>query len=174
MWFTVLIDKLFCFIPRPIIIAPDEGGYRVSPKLFGGIKIKSLNPGYYFWLPLFQKAEKIEIKSQIKDLRAQSVWTKDGQNITVSGAIRYKITNAVNASLEVFDYDSNIQTIGLAAIHEFINRHTLQECREQISELMKIILDKVRKESQGWGLKIENVYMTDTGDVFNLRVLQNE
>lgn len=156
------------------MIAPDEGGYRASPRLRGGMKIKPLGPGCYLWLPLIQKAEKIEIKIQIKDLRAQSAWTSDGQNITVSGAVRYKITNAVNALLEVFDFDSNIQTIGLAVIHEFVNQHTLQECREQIPELMKIILDKVRKESQGWGLKIENVYMTDTGDVFNLRVLQNE
>jgi len=174
MWLTTLIDKLFCFVPRPIVIAPDEGGYRASPKLLGGIKVKSLGPGCYLWLPLIQKAAKIEIKIQIKDLRAQSAWTKDGQNVTVSGAVRYKITNAVNALLEVFDFDSNIQTIGLAAIHEFVNQHTLLECREQIPELMKIILDKVRKESQGWGLKIENVYMTDTGDVFNLRVLHNE
>lgn len=174
MWLVTLIDKLFCFVPRPIVIAPDEGGYRASPKLFGGMMVKALGPGCYLWLPLIQKAEKIEIKIQIKDLRPQSAWTKDGKNITVSGAVRYRITNAVNALLEVFDFDSNIQTVGLAAIHEFVNQHTLQECREQIPELMKIILDKVRKESQGWGLKIENVYMTDTGDVFNLRVLQNE
>lgn len=138
------------------------------------MKIKSLGPGCYLWLPLIQKAEKIEIKTQVKDLRAQSVWTKDGENITVSGAIRYRITNAVNALLDVFDFDSNIQTIALAAIHEFVNRHTLQECRERVQELTKIILDRVREESRGWGLKIEDVLLTDTGNVFNLRVLQND
>ena len=174
MWLVTLLDKVLCWLPRPIVIAPDEAGYRASPRLFGGMKIKNLSPGCYLWLPLFQKADKLDVKTQVKDLRAQSAWTRDGKNITVSGAIRYRITNAVNASLEVFDVDSNIQTIGLAVIHEFVNQHTLQECREQIPELMKIILDKVRKESTGWGLKIENVYMTDTGDVFNLRVLKND
>lgn len=174
MWLVTLLDKILCWLPRPIVIAPDESGYRVSPRLRGGMKVKPLGPGCYLWLPLIQKAEKIEIKTQVKDLRAQSAWTEDGQNITVSGAIRYRITNAVNALLEVFDFDNNIQTIGLAAIHEFINQHSLQECREQIHELTKIILDKVREESRGWGLKIEDVYLTDTGDVFNLRVLQND
>ncbi len=174
MWLVTLIDKLFCFVPRPIVIAPDEGGYRASPRLRGGMKVKSLGPGCYLWLPLIQKTEKIEIKTQVKDLRAQSAWTKDGKNITVSGAIRYRITNAVSALLDVLDFDNNIQTVALATIHGFVNQHTLQKCREQVPELMKIILDKVREESRGWGLKIEDVYLTDTGDVFNLRVLQNE
>lgn len=174
MWLVTLIDKLFCFVPRPIVIAPDESGYRASPKLRGGMTVKPLGPGCYLWLPLIQRAEKIEIKTQVKDLRAQSAWTKDGQNVTISGAVRYRITSAVNALLEVFDFDNNIQTIALATIHEFINKHTLQQCMEQVPDLMKIILDKVRDESRGWGLKIEDVYLTDTGDVFNLRVLQNE
>jgi len=171
MWLVTLLDKILCWLPRPIVVAPDESGYRTSPRFRGGMKVKSLGPGCYLWLPLIQKAEKIEIKTQVKDLRAQSVWTKDEENITISGAIRYKITNATNAILEVFDFDNNIQTIALATIHEFVNQHTLQECRRQTPELMKIILDKVREESRGWGLKIENVYLTDTGDVFNLRML---
>jgi len=174
LWLLEFIDKLFCFIPRPFVIAPDEGGYRASPRLRGGMKVTSLGPGCYFWLPLIQKAERVRVKTQVVDLRSQSAWTKDGQNITISGAIRYKVTNWVNTLLEVYDYDANIQTVGLAVIHEFVNRHTLQECRDQIPELMKVILDRVRKESQGWGLKIENVYLTDSGDVFNLRMLQND
>lgn len=173
MWFTELIDKLLCFIPRPFLIAPDEAGYRASPRLFGGMKVKSLGPGCYIWLPLLQKAEKVQVKTQVVDLRAQSVWTSDGQNVTVSGAIRYRITNAVKALLDVLDFDKNIQTVGLAVIHNYTNRHTLDQCRVNVEELQQLILKQIRDESQGWGLKIESAYITDTGDTINIRILTN-
>lgn len=173
MWLTTLIDKLFCFIPRPIIVSPDEGGYRVSPKLFGGVKVKQLYPGWYLWLPLLQRKDVIGIKTQPIDLRAQSLWTQDGSNVMISGVIRYKIADPVKACLEVLDYDESIQTIALSVIHRFVRMHTLEGCKSGVTELLDKILSELRKESQGWGLKIQSVELTDTGDVFNLRLLQN-
>lgn len=174
MWLITLIDKILCWLPRPIIIAPDEGGYRVSPKLFGGVRVKQLYPGWYLWLPLLQCREIIAVKTQVKDLRAQSLWTSDGNNILISGVIRYKVLDPVKACLEVWDYDEGIQTIALGVIYEFVSTHTLQECKENGPDLLEKILLELRKESQGWGLKIQSVKLTDTGDVFNLRLLQNE
>lgn len=174
MWLTTLIDKLTCFIPRPLLVAPDEGGYRISPRITGRNKVKELKPGWYLWIPLFQRKEIIGVKPQPKDLRAQSVWTEDGSNVMVSGVIKYRITDPVKACLEVLDYDDSIKTVALAVIHEFVNKHTLEECRKGTRELTDRILAELRKESQGWGLKIQDVKLTDTGDVFNLRVLQDD
>ena len=174
MWITTLIDKLTCFIPRPLLIAPDEGGYRISPRLNGTNKVKELKPGWYLWVPLFQKTEWIAVKIQPKDLRAQSLWTKDGCNIMISGVIKYRVLDPVKALLEVYDYDNSVQIIALGVIHEFVRLHTLDELKVGISDLLEKILSELRKESQGWGLKIQSVKLTDTGDVFNLRVLKNE
>ena len=174
MWLITLIDKILCWLPRPIIVAPDEGGYRVSPRLFSGVRVKQLYPGWYLWLPLLQRREIIAIKTQVKDLRAQSLWTQDGHNILISGVIRYKIIDPVKACLEVWDYDESIQTVALGVIHRFVRMHTLQECKQRTSDLLDKILSELRKESQGWGLKIQSVELTDTGDVFNLRLLQNK
>jgi regulator of protease activity HflC (stomatin/prohibitin superfamily) len=154
-------------------VGPDEAGYRLSPRITGKNKLKTLTPGWYLWVPLFQKIVVIGIKSQPWDLRAQSVWTKDGYDIMISGVIKYRITDAVKACLEILDYDKSIQTVGLAVIHEYVSQHTLQECREGTADLVDKILSELRKESQGWGLKIQSVKLTDTGSVLNLRLLQN-
>ena len=174
MWITNLLDKLTCFLPRPLLVAPDEGGYRISPRLNGTNKVKELKPGWYLWIPLFQRTETMMVKIQPKDLRSQSLWTKDGTNIMISGVIKYKVSDPVKALLEVYDYDNSVQIIALGAIHEFVSSHTLDELKAGIVDLLEKILTELRKESQGWGLKIVSVKLTDTGDVFNLRVLQNE
>ena len=174
MWITTLLDKLTCFLPRPLLVAPDEGGYRISPRITGKNKVKELKPGWYLWVPLFQRTEVIPIKIQPKDLRAQSLWTKDGANIMISGVIKYKVSDPVKALLEVYDYDDSIQIIALGVIHEFVSSHTLDELKAGIADLLERILTELRQESQGWGLKIVSVTLTDTGDVFNLRLLQND
>lgn len=114
------------------------------------------------------------VKIQPKDLRAQSLWTKDGCNIMISGVIKYRVSDPVKALLEVYDYDNSVQIIALSVIHEFVSTHTLDELKVGISDLLEKILSELRKESQGWGLKISSVKLTDTGDVFNLRLLQND
>ena len=171
-WLTQLIDRLLSVIPRVIVIAPDEAGVRCTPMLVRDVRIASLIPGWWMYWPLIQSIEVIKIKTQIKDLRPQSVWTADRAEMTVSGAIRYRVRSAQKALLEVYDYDQNIQAVALGIIQQYIREHELQNLNTQCIE--QEVLKGVREASTGWGLYIEKVYITDIGRTWNIRLLMNE
>lgn len=171
-WLTRFLDKLLSIFPRVIVIALDEAGVRCTPMWVRGVRIASLNPGWWAYWPVIQSIEIIKIKTQVKDLRPQSVWTADRVEMTVSGAIRYRVRSAQKALLEVYDYDQNIQAVALGIIQQYIREHAL-EClnTRQIEEK---VLKGVREASEGWGLRVERVYITDIGRTQNIRILLNE
>ena len=224
MWIEALFERLTCFIPRMIILPPNEGGFRQTPKPwnawpwtywpwiswswpFSGVSpmdeileyggwyrihcpiypkgkpwakkdsstntwVKELIPGnWYFLLPLLMEHAVIPIKVQPKDIRIQSVWTKDGKDLAIGGAILYYVREPLKAILEVLDYDQSIQIIALAVIREWVGKHTLIELRENTEELKKQLLTAVREGSVGWGLKIQSVEITDIGVTRNVRLL---
>ena len=171
-WLTNLIDRLLSIFPRLVLIAPDEIGVRCTPGFTKGVYITPLIPGWWLYWPLIQNIETIQCKTQIVDLRPQSVWTQDRQEMTVSGAIRYRVRSAQKALLEVLDYDQNIQAVALGIIQQYIREHELQNLNTQCIE--QEVLKGVREASTGWGLYIEKVYITDIGRTQNIRLLMNE
>lgn len=173
-WITQFLDRFFSFVPRLFVVDPDESGVRTTPRLKEGIRVKDLLPGWWIVWPVIQNAEKIKIKTQVVDLRPQSIWTKDGKELVISGSIKYRVDSAAKAILEIFDYDMNIRTLALGIIFDFVSEHTLEELKENFRQLKEQILKGLREASRGWGLKIEAVYLTDIGRAKNIRLLMNE
>lgn len=171
-WLTNLLDRLLSIFPRIVIVAPDEAGVRVTPSFIKGVRVKDMTPGWWLVWPVIQQIDVIKVKTQIVDLRPQSVWTSDGKELVVSGSIKYRVDSAVKAVLDVFDYDANIRNLTLGIIFDFVNGKSLEKL--DLVQLKDEILKGLREASRGWGLKIETVYLTDIGRVRNIRLLMNE
>lgn len=171
-WLTSLIDRILTIFPRIVIIAPDEAGVRCTPRLIRGIIVKELGPGWWWDWPISRKLEIISVKTQVADLRPQSVWTVDGKELVVSGSIKYRVDSVAKALLNICDYDENICTLVLGIIFDFVSSKLLKEL--DLTRLRDEILKGLREASRGWGLKIEQVYLTDIGRVKNIRLLMND
>lgn len=164
-WLTNILETLRNIFPRTFTVFPDEEGIRI----FLGIKVKLLKPGWYVYWPIIQHVEKISVTPQAVDLRPQSVHTIDEKDVVISGAILYRISDACKAILNVQDYDRSLQVLALGVIAEFTSKHKLADLK--ISDLRKIILTGVREEAAGFGLKVLRIHITDLGCAKNLRVL---
>jgi len=165
-WLNSLIRWLTCFIPRPLILSDYEAGVRIT----WGKWNKQVASGLFWYIPLFQKIIYMEIQTQIVDLRGQSVHTKDGKHIIVSGAIQFSIKDIYKAVFNVQDVDKSLETLALGIILEYVNHRTLKECQE-VDELKKEILRGIREAAQGWGCRIERIYITDLDETRNIRLI---
>jgi len=168
-----LLNLLTGFIPRPMLIRPDEGGFRLFPKLFsGGCYLTELLPGKWYWLiPWFMENEVCSTRTQVADTRAQSTWTNDGQNVTVGTSVRYYVSDPMKALLEVHNYDQSLQNIVLGIVCEYAGKHSLEQLKTMSGELTALLLSEVRLASTGWGLKVQGVSITDIGNAKNVRLL---
>jgi len=167
-WLQALIERLTCFIPRPMIMTPFEAGVRFT---FGKY-LKVITNGWFWYTPLFQRIQWMEIQTQVIDLRSQSVRTADEQSVIVSGAIQYSVKDVKKAILNVQNVDEALEKLALGVILEFVQSKTLEECHD-IEALKREILRGIKEAAQGWGLKIERVYVTDLAKTRNIRLLTN-
>jgi len=164
-WLIQLIDKLFCWIPRIWLVSPDENGVRITL----GSRYSPTPPGWYVYFPLLQECIKITVTPQVVDLRAQSVFTADHQDLCFGGGIMYRVDDSVKAILKVQDYDKSLYTLALGIVADYINKHDFKDCN--VSGIQEAILKGVRDAAAGWGLKIMRMYTTDFGTTRNIRIL---
>ncbi len=168
-WLTNLLKNLRDWLPRKYFISPDEGGIRLTL----GNRVKTLVPGWYYYWPVIQECRGINVAPQVTDLRPQSSLTVDLKDLVISGGIKYKVSDARKALLEVQDYDKSIQTVALGIICEFMSENSFAHITN-LTKLRESILTGVREEAADMGLKIMKVYITDIGRTKNIRVMGGE
>lgn len=151
------------------MIQPDEEAVRVTL----GKYEKKLSPGFYFFWELVQMIHSLTITPCWVDLRGQSVFSKDGRNMTVSGAIRYRITDARKALLTINDVDKSLAVLALGIILEYVGERDTADCTNPMG-LADEILKGIREQAAGWGVKVMEVKITDWGTAQNLRVIMND
>ncbi|KKL17562.1 hypothetical protein LCGC14_2484290, partial [marine sediment metagenome] len=155
-------------IPRLELIQPDEAGVRITL----GTREKVLGPGWYLLWPIIQEIFYTTVTPQVVDIRSQSVISKEGINMTVSGAIKYRVSDIRKAMLEIQDYDRSLETLSLGVLLEVVSTLPEEELHD-VGHLGDLVLKKIREEASGWGLRLQKVYITDLGQVKNIRLLTN-
>ncbi len=165
-WLTELFNRITCWIPRIVLIAPDEGGVRVTL----GNRVSLTPPGWYVVWPLIQVVTSLTVTPQVEDLRAQSIQTADGVSLAVSGAIEYSIRDARKAILCVQDFDDSLKNLALGAIVDFVTTHTLEECG-RVDDIKDVVRKALRKHINDWGIRLMNVYITDLDKHRAIRIM---
>jgi regulator of protease activity HflC (stomatin/prohibitin superfamily) len=170
-WLEAIINKILALMPASEFVEPTDEAIRVTC-LGSKQHIKDIGPGWYLTWPLIQYILHVPVKLQTKDIRCQSAMTADRVDLTVGGALVYKVYNARKAITEVEDFDESMQTIALGIIRKYIAKHELSELVD-----MGALTDKIRQELHDtctkWGIKIIDVEITDFGRARNIRLLTN-
>jgi regulator of protease activity HflC (stomatin/prohibitin superfamily) len=164
-WLERLFEKVLSLLPSVVIVEPTERGARVT----GGKRYRIIGPGWYFVWPVVQYIVRMDVVTQVVDLPPQTVTTKDGHCLVVSGTIRYHIVDIEKALFAVQDVDKALSTLALGVILEAVQAKALVDCGD-VEALKRELRKGVAEAASGWGLKIEQVYLTDLGRVRSLRL----
>ena len=148
------------------IVQPDEYGVRT----FAGKVKKYCAPGVYIVLPFFGEVAKLNIMEQPIDLRPQSINSKDGKTVAVSGFISYDIKDVKLALFNVQDFDESLHAEALKVIAHFINSNDYADCtiKNITDELRTVLVPKARSK---WGLNILEIGVTDLCDPKVFRII---
>lgn len=169
-----MFDKLIEIITNwwlqltPIIIIRD---YEEAVLLrFGRFKAV-FKPGMHFKIPLFDEVIDQHVVVTTLSLDAQSLYTKDKQNIVVKGLIKYKIADVKIFLLEVYDAQDALSDMSQSIIKNVIMSMTMDECTD--SELDNILTKKVRVEAKKWGVEVQQVTLTDLAPIRSYRLIND-
>ena len=134
-----------------------ERGVMLTLGRFSGIK----QPGWRIVIPVFQKMIKVDLRVKAVDVPDQKVITKDNVSASINAVIYYKVEDAAKAILEVEDFFFAVSQLAQTTMRNIVGGAELDEVlaeREKLSARIREIIDK---ETDQWGIKVENVELKD-------------
>lgn len=138
-----------------------------------GKHIKDCPPGWYIDWPIIHQFTKVNVAIQGVRFAVQSITTRDGVDISVRGAVLYRITDAHKAIFETDDFDQALEAIAGGVIGSFIANKTYDEIRDH-KEIKAEIMKGLRGEATGWGIRLLRVYLPDICRSSSIRVLADQ
>lgn len=134
-----------------------ERGVKFTLGKFTGI----MEPGWRLVIPVFQSYQKVDVRIKAVDVPDQNAITRDNVSVSVNAVIYYKVSDAGRAVVEVEDFRFAISQYAQTTMRNIVGEVTLDELlsgRDKIADRIREIVDK---ETDAWGLKVNNVELKD-------------
>ncbi len=134
-----------------------ERGLKFTLGRFTGIMM----PGWRIIIPIFQSYSKVDMRVKAVDVPDQRAITRDNVAVTVNAVIYYKVDSAEKAILEVEDFRYAISQYAQTTMRNIVGEVSLDELLANRDKLAERIREIVDKETDAWGLKVNNVELKD-------------
>jgi regulator of protease activity HflC (stomatin/prohibitin superfamily) len=134
-----------------------ERGVRFTLGRYTGV----MSPGWRLVIPIFQTFQRVDIRIKAVDVPDQNAITRDNVSVKVNAVIYYKVSDASKAIIEVEDFKYAISQYAQTTMRNIVGSVALDELlteRDQIADRIREIVDK---ETDAWGLKVQNVELKD-------------
>ena len=147
------------------VVNPDEAGVHLR----GGRIHRTIGEGFHWQYPLVDEIQTIPTSEQAIDLPTQTLTTKDGKTVTVSGTIRYEVVCPEKTLFNVSDYDESLQTLSMEVIGIELPLKNHQEVSVALREGVR---NRLEGKASEWGINIIEVGITDNAITFPIRTYE--
>jgi regulator of protease activity HflC (stomatin/prohibitin superfamily) len=157
MGYTFAIIVFFLLVSSIRQINQYERGVKFTLGKFTSI----MAPGWRLVLPVIQSYQKVDVRTKAVDVPDQNAITRDNVSVRVNAVIYYKVSEAEKAIIEVEDFRYAISQYAQTTMRNIVGEVTLDELlssRDKIADRIREIVDK---ETDAWGLKVNNVELKD-------------
>jgi regulator of protease activity HflC (stomatin/prohibitin superfamily) len=114
-------------------------------------------PGLVFLIPFIERAIKVDLREQVREIPHQTSITKDNASIAVDFIWYYKVVDSVQSTIQVGNFEVAAQGMATTTLRSVIGSIMLDEIlsnRDHINQVMRVKLDEV---TERWGVKVTNV-----------------
>jgi regulator of protease activity HflC (stomatin/prohibitin superfamily) len=158
MWIYFLFGIILLIVLTSIRqINQYERGVRFTFGKFTSV----MQPGWRLVWPVIQMYERVDIRVKAVDVPDQNAITRDNVVVKVNAVIYYKVSDADKAIIEVEDFRYAISQYAQTTMRNIVGEVSLDELlssRDKIADRIREIVDK---ETDAWGLKVQNVELKD-------------
>lgn len=150
---VILVFLLIVILSNIHIIQQFERGVVFTLGKYSGIR----NPGWTILIPWFQTMRRVDVRSTPIDVPKQEVITKDNVTVNVDAIVYFRVLDPAKALLETTNYVYATTNFAQAALRDITGNFELDELLSKRDEISAQIKEIVDKETDKWGIDIENV-----------------
>ena len=114
-------------------------------------------PGLIFLIPVVDRAVRVDLREQVREIPHQTAITKDNASISVDFIWYYKVLDPTESVLQVGNFEAAAQGMATTTLRAVIGGIPLDDAlseREHINSMLRTRLDEV---TERWGVKVTNV-----------------
>jgi regulator of protease activity HflC (stomatin/prohibitin superfamily) len=144
----------FIFVVNAIRIVPE---YQRLVVFRLGRSIGSKGPGIVFLIPVIDRAVKVDLREQVREVPHQTSITKDNAPISIDFLWYHKVLDPAESVLQVGNFEVAAAGIAATTLRAVIGGIPLDDVlseREHINNMLRARLDEV---TERWGVKVTNV-----------------
>ena len=135
------------------VIPQSERGVVFTLGKYAGMR----NAGPQIIVPWFQTIKNVDVRSTPIDVPKQEVITKDNVTVNVDAIVYFRVLDPSKALLETTNYVYATTNFAQAALRDITGNFELDELLSKRDEISAQIKEIVDKETDKWGIDIENV-----------------
>src|SRR5574341_1684508 len=144
----------FIFLANAIRIVPE---YQRLVVFRLGRCIGQKGPGLVLLIPVIDRAVKVDLREQVREIPHQTSITKDNAPISIDFLWYYKVLDPAESVLQVGNFEVAAQGMATTTLRAVIGGIPLDDVlseREHINTMLRTRLDEV---TERWGVKVTNV-----------------
>jgi regulator of protease activity HflC (stomatin/prohibitin superfamily) len=152
--FGGLVLLVFAFLASAIRIVPE---YQRLVVFRLGRCIGTKGPGIVLLIPIIDRAVKVDLREQVREIPHQTSITKDNAPISIDFLWYYKVLDPAESVLQVGNFEAAAQGMATTTLRAVIGGIPLDDVlseREHINTMLRTRLDEV---TERWGVKVTNV-----------------
>lgn len=149
-----LLVIAFVFLANAIRIVPE---YQRLVVFRFGRTIGPKGPGIVLLIPVIDKAVKVDLREQVREVPQQTSITKDNAPISIDFLWYFKVIEPSQSVLQVTNFETAAAGIAATTLRAVIGGIPLDDVlsqREHINTMLRTRLDEV---TERWGVKVTNV-----------------
>jgi len=144
----------FVFLANAIRIVPE---YQRLVVFRLGRCVGQKGPGIVLLIPVIDRAVKVDLREQVREIPHQTSITKDNAPISIDFLWYYKVLDPAESVLQVGNFEVAAQGMATTTLRAVIGGIPLDDVlseREHINTMLRTRLDEV---TERWGVKVTNV-----------------
>ena len=149
----IIFVFLLVILPGCRVVRQYERGVVFTLGKYSGIK----QPGLRVIVPYLQTITRVDVRTTPIDVPKQEVITKDNVTVGVDAIVYFRVLDPAKALLETTNYVYATTNFAQAALRDITGNFELDELLSKRDEISAQIKEIVDKETDKWGIDIENV-----------------
>ncbi|ODV68024.1 hypothetical protein HYPBUDRAFT_107839 [Hyphopichia burtonii NRRL Y-1933] len=122
---------------------------------------KCLEPGLNYVNTWSEQLIKVNIKTNIREIPAQSCYTRDNVSVVITSVAYYNIIDPQKAIFSIDDIHSAVIERTQTTLRDVIGNRILQDVLEKREEIAESIEQIISKTAFDWGVNIESILIKD-------------
>lgn len=157
-----MLDRLFDFVADAVdsvtpwvIIDQDEEAIVLR---FGRVD-RRLENGFHWVWPIVEDVRAADISTQVDEMRAQSMTTKDGEKVIISCTLQWRVNNIEASQIKIQDYEEAVPNTCYGLVRSFVQGKNYRYLAEE--DINEELRDLARKRVQRFGVLVEALEVSD-------------